>query len=157
MKSGRRVPAEVRGLLSAGSGPRNQRGRVAMDVADEDISFWALCLEGESDPKKVFEEMKNRGLKAMQVYYEFLQESGPNLRIVNLEALDGRTDLNDDFWQVDSLIERVIGNLINNLVPESNCEDMNWFAVVDFTVEGSVVADLRYTPLVRVINDMLLL
>jgi hypothetical protein len=32
-----------------------------MEATDEEISFWALCLEGESDPKKVFEEMKNRG------------------------------------------------------------------------------------------------
>jgi hypothetical protein len=131
-----------------------------MEATDEEISFWALCLEGESDPKKVFEEMKSRGWKAMQVYYEFLQEAGPNVRIVNLEALDGvsaQTELNDDFSQVYSLIERVIGKFINNLGPESNCDDMNWFAVVDFTEEGSVVADLRYSPLVRVINDMLLL
>ena len=131
-----------------------------MEATDEEISFWALCLEGESDPKKVFEEMKSRGWKAMQVYYEFLQESGPNVRIMNLEALDGvsgRAEPNDDFSQVHSLIERVIGKLIDNLGPESNCDDMNWFAVVDFTEEGSVVADLRYSPLVRVIDDMLLL
>ncbi len=131
-----------------------------MEATDEEISFWALCLEGESDPKKVFEEMKNRGWKAMQVHYEFLQASGPNIRILSLDAEEGvleRKKWNADFSSAYALIERVISKLIDIHFSRQDCEQLDWFAIVDFTGDGRVVADLRATQLVRAANEMLLL
>lgn len=131
-----------------------------MDVTDDDISFWALCLEGESDPKEVFREMKTRGWKAMMVQYEFMQMSGPNIRVIDLDADEGALDqkkCDDDLSCAYELIERVISKLIDTHFPRSDCEDLDWFATVKFTEDSKVVADVRGVQLVHVANDMLLL